>query len=96
VSQQTLGAFADDSRCPTCGRDDFSDERAMRIHHKQVHGDSLADRGDRYRCPVCGRETETKRGLSNHLSKLHPERWERIRREGMVLAPVKVEGDTEL
>lgn len=87
MSQQTLGAFANESRCPTCGRDDFEDARAMRIHHTQVHGESLSDRGDRYVCHVCERETETKRGLSNHLSKLHPERWERIQREGMTLVP---------
>jgi transposase len=87
MNQQTLGAFADDARCPTCGRTDFADERAMRIHHKQAHDESLADRGDRYRCHVCGRKTTTKRGLSNHLSKLHPERWERIQREGMTLVP---------
>ncbi|WP_394338766.1 C2H2-type zinc finger protein [Haloplanus rubicundus] len=57
----------------------------MRIHHKLAHDESLAEREDRYRCPECGREVETKRGLSNHLSKVHPKTWEQLQSEGMVL-----------
>jgi ribosomal protein L37AE/L43A len=85
MSQQTLRQFRDATRCPSCGRDDFDDERGMRIHHKLAHGESLAEREDRYRCPECDREVETKRGLSNHLSKVHPETWEQLQSEGMVL-----------
>lgn len=85
MSQQTLGQFGDKSRCPTCGRDDFESERGMRIHHKLVHDESLANRSDRFRCPECEREVATKRGFSVHLAKIHPEVWERIQKEGMTL-----------
>ncbi|WP_256544829.1 C2H2-type zinc finger protein [Halobellus inordinatus] len=85
MSQQTLRAFADVTQCPTCGREDFEDKRAMRIHHKHAHGKSLAEREDRYRCPECGKEVPTKRGLSNHLAKVHKDRWEDLQDEGLVL-----------
>ncbi|MFA1610146.1 hypothetical protein [Halobellus rubicundus] len=88
MSQQSLTAFADETRCPNCGRDDFADERAMRIHHKLAHGESLSKREDRYRCPECAREVETKRGLSNHLAKVHRDRWEDLREDGLVLTLV--------
>lgn len=88
MSQQSLTAFADETRCPSCGRDDFADERAMRIHHKLAHGESLAEREDRYRCPECDREVETKRGLSNHLAKVHRDRWEKLQKDGLVLTLV--------
>lgn len=91
MSQQTLGQFRDETRCPTCGRDDFDDERGMRIHHKLVHDESLAERGDRYRCPECEREVDTKRGLSNHISKVHPEVWAAIQSDGMILTPIEDE-----
>ena len=34
---------ADDgsSDCPTCGRDDFASESAMKTHHARMHGESL-------------------------------------------------------
>ena len=88
MSQQTLTAFGEETRCPSCGRDDFADERSMRIHHKLAHGESLAEREDRYRCPECGREVRTKRGLSNHLSKVHGDLWEELQIDGLVLTLV--------
>jgi rubredoxin len=85
MTQQTLGEFKQTTSCPTCDRNDFEDKRAMRIHHKQVHDDSLAQRDDRYRCSVCGREVNTERGLTNHIAKVHPETWNYIQDNGMVL-----------
>lgn len=85
MSQRTLTQFRNKALCPTCGRDDFDGKRGMRIHHKLAHGESLAKRRDQYRCPECGQEVETKRGLSNHLSKVHPKMWDRLQSEGMVL-----------
>ncbi|GGJ06128.1 hypothetical protein GCM10008995_15020 [Halobellus salinus] len=85
MTQQTLDEFEKTVRCPSCDRDDFGSERAMRIHHKQIHGESLAQRGDRYRCSVCGRELRTERGLTNHLSKVHPDTWDDLQEDGVVL-----------
>jgi ribosomal protein L37AE/L43A len=85
MSQQTLEAFAVGARCPSCDREDFADRRAMRIHHAAAHDESLSERGDRYRCPECGREVATRQGLGNHLSKVHPERWEELQDNGFVL-----------
>lgn len=38
--------------CPTCARDGFSSERAMKIHHAREHGESIA--GAVYECDNCG------------------------------------------
>jgi len=85
MTQQTLEAFAERTDCPTCGRGDFADRRAMRIHHAAAHGESLAGREHRYRCPECGTEVRTKQGFGNHLSKVHPEIWEGLQDDGLVL-----------
>lgn len=45
---QTL---VDVTECPTCGRDDFDTERAMKSHHSQVHGESI--KGRVVCCDVC-------------------------------------------
>lgn len=39
--------------CPTCG-DEFGDDVAMKSHHKQVHGESIA--GVKVECDYCGDE----------------------------------------
>lgn len=44
--------------CPTCGRDDFSSEKGVKIHHKLAHGESIA--GVLKICPICGVEYRTK------------------------------------
>ena len=85
MTQQTLGEFETAVHCPSCDRQDFDDERAMRIHHKQAHGESLVRRDDRYRCSVCGRELDTERGLTNHLAKTHGDLWEDLQKDGVVL-----------
>lgn len=85
MTQQTLGEFEETVGCPSCDRDDFEDERAMRIHHKQAHGESLAQRNDRYRCSVCDRELSTERGLTNHIAKVHPDIWDELQDNGVVL-----------
>lgn len=41
-----------DIECPTCGRDDFSSRKGMKIHHGRVHDESIA--GFEKTCPVCG------------------------------------------
>lgn len=40
--------------CPTCGRDDFANESGMKVHHAQIHGESLA--GHWIECDWCGEE----------------------------------------
>lgn len=37
--------------CPTCERDDFDHQQAMRTHHVQAHGESIATR--EYTCDWC-------------------------------------------
>jgi len=88
MNQRTLEAFAERTDCPTCGRGDFEDRRAMRIHHTAAHDESLTQQEDRYRCPECGTEVQTRQGFGNHLSKVHPGRWEEIQDEGVVLTLV--------
>lgn len=84
MTQRTLGEFEEVVRCPTC-ETEFESKKAMRIHHAQVHSESLVQRDDRYRCSKCGRELNTERGLTNHLAKVHPEIWDVIQDDGVVL-----------
>lgn len=42
--------------CPTCGRDDFDHQRAMRMHHYAAHGESIANVVEK--CDECGGEFE--------------------------------------
>lgn len=44
----------DDTSCPSCPRDDFDSSRAMKIHHKTDHGESLALKTTE--CTHCGQE----------------------------------------
>jgi DNA-directed RNA polymerase subunit RPC12/RpoP len=84
MTQQTLDDFEETVRCPSCVRE-FETKKAMRIHHAQLHDESLTQRDDRYRCSVCGREVNTERGLTNHLAKVHPETWDDLQDAGVVL-----------
>ena len=84
MTQQTLGEFESTIGCPSCSRE-FESKKAMRVHHAQVHGESLTQRDDRYRCSVCGREVNTERGLTNHLAKVHPDIWNDLQDDGVVL-----------
>lgn len=43
-----------DVECPTCGRDDFASEGAMKGHHAKKHGESIA--GVDLECEECGNE----------------------------------------
>jgi ssDNA-binding Zn-finger/Zn-ribbon topoisomerase 1 len=45
--------------CPTCGRDDFDTERAMKLHHTQSHGESIA--GIPVSCDECGKQFRRKK-----------------------------------
>lgn len=38
--------------CPTCDRDDFDTERALKIHHSKAHGESIS--GVELSCEYCG------------------------------------------
>ena len=40
------------AKCPTCERDDFRNERMVKIHHKKAHGESIA--GVELTCDYCG------------------------------------------
>jgi len=40
--------------CPTCNKDGFNSERAMKIHHSTSHGDSIAK--EKTNCNICGTE----------------------------------------
>jgi len=39
------------TECPTCGKDGFENHHGMKIHHKRIHGESLAHTVD---CDWCG------------------------------------------
>lgn len=54
MTQLELTAFerTDPCTCPTCGRDDFTSERGMKIHHAKVHGESIAKQSSS--CEQCG------------------------------------------
>lgn len=43
---------SDGVECPTCERDDFTSEKAMKIHHARAHGESIA--GATVSCAWCG------------------------------------------
>lgn len=45
--------------CPTCGRDDFTSNRGMRMHHARKHGESLST--VTVTCLYCGNELERQR-----------------------------------
>jgi hypothetical protein len=38
--------------CPTCSREDFSNEAGMKVHHKRKHGESIS--GVKAECGYCG------------------------------------------
>lgn len=40
------------TECPTCGRNDFSGRKGMKVHHKYAHGESL--KGVNVSCHSCG------------------------------------------
>ena len=42
--------------CPTCGRDDFDSQNAMRTHHTLSHGESLL--AETTKCEQCGEQFE--------------------------------------
>jgi endogenous inhibitor of DNA gyrase (YacG/DUF329 family) len=42
----------EDTTCPTCGREDFKNLTAVKIHHTKSHGESIA--GFEYDCSWCG------------------------------------------
>lgn len=44
-----------DATCPACGRSDFKSEVGMKIHHVEVHGESIAD-SVALICEHCGDE----------------------------------------
>jgi hypothetical protein len=48
----------DNTECPTCGRDDFKNERGLKLHHAKTHGESLAT--ETFACEYCGNEFERK------------------------------------
>lgn len=52
---ETDGNESDGATCPTCGKECAS-HKGMKIHHKQMHGESLA--GFQRECKRCGDEFE--------------------------------------
>jgi predicted nucleic acid-binding Zn ribbon protein len=45
-----------ETECPTCGKDNFDHARAMKMHHYQGHGESIAK--EVVECNVCSSEFE--------------------------------------
>jgi hypothetical protein len=45
------------SECPTCGKDDFTNENYMKRHHKLVHDESLVEK---YECSIDGCDNKTR------------------------------------
>ena len=50
-----------DTECPTCGRDDFKNQRGMKQHHARTHGESLRESSE---CDYCGSEFKHERDSS--------------------------------
>ncbi len=44
--------------CPTCGREDFKNERGMQLHHARMHNESLAT--ETRECAWCGDDVEVR------------------------------------
>lgn len=68
------------SECPTCGRDDFASDGAMKGHHTKAHGERLGTRcsdcggfhdGPREQCRSCIREAAHVSDVTDY------EAWER-------------------
>lgn len=60
--------------CPTCGRDDFKNERGLKQHHARTHGERLVGGDFDGECPTCGRsDFRTGRGMRIHHAKVHGE-----------------------
>ena len=53
--------------CPTCGRDDFSRQRDMRVHHTKAHGERLVDLAT---CENCGDHFEPHSDCENRYCSL--------------------------
>lgn len=54
---------SEDYECPECGRADFANGKGMRIHHKKVHGESIAQQVT-ITCANCGTEKERPKALA--------------------------------
>jgi len=52
--------------CPTCGDSDFDEQKAMRIHHKLAHGESIS--GFDKTCQYCGDEFEAMMSETKYCS----------------------------
>lgn len=52
--------------CPTCGDTDFDEQKAMRIHHKLAHGESIS--GFDKTCAYCGDEFEAMMSETKYCS----------------------------
>jgi len=50
------GEESEDTTCPTCGRDDFKSWRGVKVHHAQVHNESLVYVESE--CVICGSSYE--------------------------------------
>jgi len=52
MSQYTPTDDSSDATCPTCGRNDFKNQRGLRQHHARTHNESL--RFTTVECELCG------------------------------------------
>lgn len=53
------GERQESTECPTCGREDFTSRQGMKVHHKRIHGESIAG-VDRV-CDYCGDDFTARR-----------------------------------
>lgn len=99
MTQKTLGDYSSTgSECPTCGNT-YASEKGVKIHHKQVHGESIA--GVEVECAWCGDTFRKKQSwaerVDNHFCPgkdcEHKWRSERFTGEG---GPAWNGGDVEL
>lgn len=65
--------------CPSCNKT-FDTDRGLKVHHKQKHGESIADRpanergskkGAEHECPSCSKSFDSKLGMKSHHAKAH-------------------------
>ena len=56
--------------CPTCG-DELPTERGKKMHHSQVHGESLVKTDFEFDCPTCSDSFPTESGMKQHHTRVH-------------------------
>ena len=71
--EQILGMS--EAKCPTCGKDDFSNKSYMKRHHKLIHDESLVEKRE---CSLygCTNKTRNNKFCSDTCMGMHSREYE--------------------